>query len=282
MEDYRYSRFEHSSRNFVIDLLRSIAMLWIVCVWHLLGYSPKYSISESYPCHIITVFFLCMFFFLSGYLLSRKYKTGGNGLSSAMGFYKRRILRVLPLFALSCFSFPNKSSVLDRLLCLSGFSTFMVNRQLPTLWFISMLMLFYLLLPVFAPCKVSKQLIAFTFVFLIVLGIDKSNVFASWGGVDKRFYIYFSSFTLGTILSRKDLFSNNAVPSNISKPIGFLSYISFCVYLFHRHVLTAFELFYLPKDGLIRVVFLYCVCVPIIFILSYLIQRAYDRVLKRL
>ena len=66
------------------------------------------------------------------------------------------------------------------------------------------------------------------------------------------------------------------------KGIGFLSYVSFCAYLFHRHIFTFFELCYLPQSVYLRVLFLYCICVPLVLVASFIIQKGYDIIVKKL
>lgn len=60
-------------RNYFIDILRSCSMLWIVCIWHLLGYSSLYSIANEGWANMITIIALGFFLFISGYLLANKY-----------------------------------------------------------------------------------------------------------------------------------------------------------------------------------------------------------------
>ena len=61
---------------------------------------------------------------------------------------------------------------------------------------------------------------------------------------------------------------------------GGISYISMVAYMFHRQIIFIIYHIYWPKDGYGRLLFILLVCLPIIGVLSYVIQRIYDSLLN--
>lgn len=136
-------------RNLQFDFTRSLCVLWIVCFWHVLYYLPeKYQVSDSNIEYFrnFTNAVLATFTFLSGFFL-QKYKF--NGIADILGFYKKRLLRFYPLYAISIISWGAMShigmrTIVDSLLGYSMFTT-----PMPTLWYFSMMITFYLFTPCF-------------------------------------------------------------------------------------------------------------------------------------
>lgn len=62
--------------------------------------------------------------------------------------------------------------------------------------------------------------------------------------------------------------------------IKFVSYISMTAYMFHRQIIYIIYHIYWPTDGIVRILYLYVVCLPIIILLSYFIQKTYDKFLS--
>ena len=59
------------------------------------------------------------------------------------------------------------------------------------------------------------------------------------------------------------------------------AFASYAVYLFHRHVWYAMLLLYRPGNGLARLIYLSAAGIPVIALLSWLIQSLYDRLTGR-
>lgn len=144
-----------ATRNVNIDIVRALCAIEIIAFWHLIDYLP-----ESYALaglgrtigEELTYISLGGFSFISGYCLS-KYACGTLGES--LKFYKRRLIRFYPLFLLSALSFLAAKYIF-------GHGWFMSNWQFVgtitgvasffppvpmTLWYFSMIMLFYLVTP---------------------------------------------------------------------------------------------------------------------------------------
>ena len=66
----------------------------------------------------------------------------------------------------------------------------------------------------------------------------------------------------------------------IKKLLGFLSYSSFSLYLFHRPIFETLKVYYASLTGSQQVLVLMLVILPISILLSWLIQKLYDAVLE--
>lgn len=67
----------------------------------------------------------------------------------------------------------------------------------------------------------------------------------------------------------------------INKIIKFLSYVSMCMYLFHRPIYHLVLKFILKEDKA-SAVEIYCILLPIVIVLSYGIQYTYDKSIKKI
>ena len=84
-------------------------------------------------------------------------------------------------------------SVKTVLLSMTGFSV-IIPPQPPTLWFVSMIILFYYLFPIMSGQRISSVFMIAGCIILVVMA-------AQGGGldVDRRFYYYFPCFIVGII-----------------------------------------------------------------------------------
>lgn len=80
------------------------------------------------------------------------------------------------------------------------------------------------------------------------------------------------------------IYISNALTSlSVYKIFSWIAYSSMAAYMFHRQIIGVLRrLSIWPKDGLERLLFLLLVCVPLILLLGYAIQKAYDFIVKRL
>lgn len=124
-------------------------MLYIVGFWHLNNYlNPDLWFSGAMAMYLegVTTAVLATFTFISGYML-KKYEF--NSFSDVLYFYKKRLMRFYPLFVISalCMFVLKSINISQFLFGITGLALF-TPQPLNTLWFISMLMLFYLLSPI--------------------------------------------------------------------------------------------------------------------------------------
>lgn len=139
----------NSKRIIEFDFIQGLCMLYIVGFWHLNNYlNPIFRFSGATAMFLegVTTAVLATFTFISGYML-RKYEF--STFCDVLYFYKKRLMRFYPLFVLSalCMLVLHGIDANQFLLGITGLAMFS-PQPLNTLWFISMLMLFYLLTPI--------------------------------------------------------------------------------------------------------------------------------------
>lgn len=137
-------RTDRGGRQLHLDYLKGVSVVYITGFWHLLNYvdpAPTYVTPATY---LLTVVVLSVFTFVSGYL-------AGGALErnpSIATFYRKRWLRIYPLYAAAVLLFVGLDLMTGRV---GGMSLLLVAMLVPpappTLWFITMLLLFVLLTP---------------------------------------------------------------------------------------------------------------------------------------
>ena len=306
-------------RNLQLDLARALCVLWIVGFWHLINYLPseyKLEGNNLVVCKEITYGVLACFTFLSGFFL-KKYDF--NNINDVIIFYKKRLTRFYPLFVVASFClFVCGSSINQVLFAIIGLSMF-VPTPIPTLWYFSMLLLFYLFTPLLKMKGRSvkiKVLISFFIFLLFVIGY----LFA-----DQRFIMYLPFYILGLNLSNSYVerlnhytfilsvalfvafcyigsdnlamqiiqaavgvivilsFCNISYNDKMRVPVTFVAESSMCAYLFHRPVYTVFT-FLLGKSKPFHYMPIHIAIVAIIalFVVSYFIQRYYNIIINKI
>ena len=312
-----------TGRNCAIDLLRAFCVLYIVGYWHLIPYSSAFPGYANYVTEGLKEIVLGTFTLSSGYLLAQ----GNVGLRARQifSFYRRRLVRIYPLYLLAVGLFgiagiASPLQVTEAALLISMFSP----PALPTLWFITMIMFFYLAAPflIQAAGNIPRYLL---------LGGGLLLAFALFhhtiNPIDVRMLMYFPAFLLGILLHRQPgslLFmshwcwlvlvllppaltismsgnewsisgallkvpfilagsgvflvcANRFASDSYSRTIYWVSYASFCTYLFHRLVFKYSIEAYFPDDGLLQLIYLLAFSLPATLILSYVAQKAYDQ-----
>lgn len=146
-------------REYRFDVVRVVCMTYIVAYFHLYGYvysqgQPPFSIAIAHAC-------LGLFTFVSGYLLGGKYSFGRQGNSGIWLFYKKRILRIIPLFLLASLTLwliglNDFRATLNGLLCLSPF----VDPKPMTLYYIPVILWCYLVTPLISRCGIRWRMIS--------------------------------------------------------------------------------------------------------------------------
>jgi len=172
-----------------VTYLRAFSMLYIVGFWHLLDYveAGQSSVFMVYFTDVI----LALFVFVSGFLVGRK----SRRQPGAGAFYKNRLLRIYPLYALAVAVFYlcgiNGGWVLAK--ALVGISMYYQPAPL-TLWFITMLLLFYLVTP--ALMAQVNNLPAYLSLTGALFGATLVTKVLT-NTVDLRLLLYFPCFCLG-------------------------------------------------------------------------------------
>jgi peptidoglycan/LPS O-acetylase OafA/YrhL len=187
-----------TGRNAAIDLLRVLCIEYIVGYWHLIPYThwlPGYAnaLTEALKDMALGTFVL-----VSGLLLAR------HGPPARLGdwlcFYRRRLVRLYPLYLLALLLFgalglASQATILKGALLVSMFAP----PAPPTLWFVTMIMVFYLLTPLLIGLADDgrRYLMASLGIVLLWLAYD-GFVHA----VDSRLLLFFPAFALGVYLQR--------------------------------------------------------------------------------
>ncbi len=138
-------------RDYRFDVARVLCMSFIVAFVHLWAYIHPEVTSAIYvhPVFaILTNSCLGLFTFASGYLLGGKYSFGEDGNTRIWPFYKKRVLRIIPLFLLAAvilylIGFNSVKATLNGVLCISPFTT---PRPM-TLWYIPVILWCYFITP---------------------------------------------------------------------------------------------------------------------------------------
>lgn len=182
-------------RSMGLDFLRATCILYIVGYWHLIPYTtafPTYSnwLTEGLKYVALATFTLC-----SGYLLAgQRIALTRAGL---WAFYRRRLLRIYPLYLVAAILFglvgiASWSQVANGALLIA-----MVQPPaLPTLWFVAMIMLFYLVAPLLI--RIADKpllLILATFSAMSLLLLEHLLI----ARIDLRIVMYLPVFALGIL-----------------------------------------------------------------------------------
>lgn len=307
------------NRDFRFDFARALCVLWIVGFWHLINYLSQECRLEGNSlviCKEITYGVLACFTFLSGYFL-KKYDF--NNIDDILIFYKKRLLRFYPLFVVASFCLLVCGGTFKQVIfAILGLSLF-APPAIPTLWYFSMLLLFYLFTPMLKVKDTTKIRIVFLLLFIAVIVLG--YFFA-----DQRLIMYFPFYVLGLNLSNRIVerimnfpvfiitillfvglcivgsenliiqivqamagvctilsFSKLVYKDKIQRPVSFIAEASMCAYLFHRPIYAVFT-FVLGKSKPFHYMPIYVaiVAVVILFITSYFVQKYYNRIINQI
>lgn len=189
-------------RNSTVDFLRAFCILYIVAYWHLFNYTNAFPGYANLITENLKVIVLGIFVFISGFLLaSKKISLTSQGLWT---FYQRRLIRVYPLYLLSLMAFavedPSKIAVFAK-------AAFLISMFYPpapnTLWFITMIMFFYLIVPFLI--RFADRAIEFSlFVITLLIAFSCFNEFIN--PLDNRIILYFPAFSLGIFFRQQKTF----------------------------------------------------------------------------
>lgn len=194
------------NRILLPDIVRSLCVFWIVAVWHIFDYIEPVSWKMNlYP---ITNGVLAAFTFLSGLFLGKKDMDFTK-------FYSNRLIRFMPLlcFALVLFKLVHLIGLKTLLLTMTGLSCF-IPPQPPTLWFFSMMIVFYIFTPLLMfKIRIYEKKDRLVFVqralFLYILLCIVNCLLP----VDNRLLVYYPFYVIGIIfpLNKLETFHKEAL-----------------------------------------------------------------------
>lgn len=222
------------NRFYFIDLARAFSIIWVVFIWHfneILTPDYRFTGFVFFVLYNITISVLGCFSTISGLCLS-KYRF--VSLEDVICFYKKRFWRFYLLFVLASllmsvyyYGLPSTDGWKMFLYTITGFSLF-CGKPMMTLWYMSMLLVFYLLTP----------LIRFRFKSLLLNVAVFALFFILWGLLylkglcDKRVLLYFPFYVFG-LLSGENLMGTSMIMKRVfSLPALFVSLAVFCILCF--------------------------------------------------
>jgi peptidoglycan/LPS O-acetylase OafA/YrhL len=195
-------------RNAAIDLLRALSILWIVGVWHLLGYTDAIDGYKNDATHRLTVLVLGLFMLIAGHLIGR---AGIHGMADVVGFYRRRLLRIYPPYLLALIGF-SLSGLLEpgQLLPAALLASSFGSDPPGTLWYIGVLVVFYVLAPLLLllseriggrlPALSGTAAGVITAAVLIAASTALARFVPGW---DPRMFLYFPAFAVGLLVTAR-------------------------------------------------------------------------------
>ena len=141
-------------RDIRFDIARALSMCYIIAVLHLSQYlGQEYYIYETFIGRLVTFSCLGLFTFMSGYLIGKKYdftlSNGNKQIKNILSFYKKRFIRIYPLFIVATILLYviGFNGLKPSVYGMVGIAPFVTDAP-KTLWYVSMLIIFYLLTPV--------------------------------------------------------------------------------------------------------------------------------------
>ena len=192
------------AKNYSIDLIKIISMLWIVGFWHLMSYGKGLEPKNLKYAPEITHAVMGVFMFYGAYFLS-KYKV--DSFSDICYFYKRRFSRFYFLYLLSIVTLymgglftvkPWFKSTEQLILTIFGLSSFS-HPNVETLWFMSMLMLFYVITHIILMGHIYRR--CFISIGFLMFLIGYKLLFTEQ--LDSRIYMKYILFVCGLLVSHK-------------------------------------------------------------------------------
>ena len=164
-------------RDYRFDVARATCMIYVIFV-HLYDYVYDVKVGTAFvdiPA-LATIGDACLglFTFSSGYLLGSKYSFGNQSHVKVWEFYKKRILRIFPLFFLSAvvlwlIDINGTRQTLNGLLCISSF----VTPRPKTLWYIPVILLCYAITPIISRGTLKSRIRNSVIVYALLLGINR-------------------------------------------------------------------------------------------------------------
>lgn len=187
------------NREINIDIARSLSIIYICGIYHLLDYTGihinGYIVTHVPTATCLRLTALGVFTFISAYLISSKYSF--NSFLEVVHFYKRRLIRIYPLFLLASilflFTISSWESIRNGLLLISPF----IKPRALTLWYIPTIIIFYILTPLFLNRKIHITILNSTCIFIIV-----GFFYCLFKEVDLRFLYYFVAYIVGVIVAK--------------------------------------------------------------------------------
>ncbi|MGF1570480.1 MAG: acyltransferase family protein [Nodosilinea sp.] len=186
------------TRELEPDILRSAALLYIIGFWHLSEYAAPHTFPERLTSGLVTYGVLGIFCFISGYLLTKH--TRFHYPRQILHFYQKRWVRVYPMYLLTLTLFLSLNLIDGRTYLKSFFATNMIYYEpVMTLWFVSLILTLYLLLPLYVyRYSLSRTVFLTLGLSLLFWLIATSGL--PW--IDHRLPLFLPIFVLGIMAAK--------------------------------------------------------------------------------
>ena len=185
-------------RDYRFDVARAVCMTYIVAFVHLYTYlRPDRNPGNIIPaCAILTEACMGLFSFTSGFLLGKKYQFEPLTGSNVWPFYKKRLLRIFPLFALASLclwriGFNGTHETINGVILISPF----VDARPQTLWYIPVILYCYLITPLVSRKNLTWKLYLSACIMAALLVLEE--MFPS---IDKRLTYNLFIFLIGILV----------------------------------------------------------------------------------
>ena len=176
------------------DLARVVAIFVIIGIYHNLGYTGKFHADPAV--RVLVYSSLGVFTFISAFLLASKYDFSEKG--EIVSFYKKRVLRIWPLFVISSIllAFMGFNAWLPTIKGIVGISPFWAPHP-TTMWYVAMLISLYLITPFVVRGSIWQQCLK-AFCVMTVLGLLQICL----GTVVPRTFNYYTVYLVGLLLGK--------------------------------------------------------------------------------
>lgn len=184
------------ARDGSADLLRAVLVVYVVGYLHLGGYIGSGDLHVHWSTVAVTNVVLGTFTFLSGYMLG--IWVGPFDIRGLTRFYKRRFLRIYPLYllALGAFVMVWLTDPLSALKAALGLSMFLPPAPM-TLWYVAMIVVCYALAPLLVMPAVGRAVTYWALAWSLMLAYGFVVV-----EMDHRILTQFAAFAGGVMCRR--------------------------------------------------------------------------------
>lgn len=206
-------------RSVALDLVRALSILWVVGLWHVTDYVPEWPDLKNDVTYRVTVALLGLFVLVSGYLMGLKDVAGNR---SAIGrFYTGRFGRIYPPFLAACLLFAiMRLAPVDQLARAATLIAMLAGPPPVTLWFITMIVLFYAVTPALLAARRISGLFLPLAVVVTALLAAGHYVLPS---VSPKLAMYFPAYCAGLWLAgRPQHWGRVAGVATLAAPVGLL------------------------------------------------------------
>lgn len=227
-ETVKPEKTQELKRDYALDVLRAIAAIYIIGFWHHLSYIDldvlKTPLTTSFA-----VIALGMFFTVSAYLLTQQQRENINRemtlsecKQEVKTYYSKRVFRIYPLYFIAVLLFYALEIgrwSLPHLLTSVTLTAALIDKSPLTLWFINVIFLYYLAMPlIWFIARSNARIIALGAIAIISLYLLHRYTPL----IDERIYIYLPSMIFGILLGKNE---------NLRKVLTQKSYLSASVVL---------------------------------------------------